>query len=95
MSDLELSALLDELEGLLQAGPVEGDVLASWQARLDATLATVERGSDWPQILARSRALALHLDQAANQLSQARENIRKELNFKELGSRALKGYKPS
>lgn len=95
MSDQALSALLDELEQLLGAGEPEGPAIADWHERFRATMATAERGADWPEIVTRCHRLALQLDQAADHLSAAREGIRRELDLQGQGARALKGYRPS
>lgn len=96
MSHVDLLALLDDLERLLQEGEVDGEAITSWQRSFNAVLAVTDRNGDtWPQVVARSKALAQHLDAAAARLSERRDQIRKELALQDQGARALKGYKPS
>lgn len=94
MSDLDLVALLDELEGLMARGEVEGDDLAEWRARFDAALPQADRGEAWPSIVGRCRALASRLEAEADRLGLERDRMRKELDLQAHGARALKGYKP-
>ncbi|HJV22381.1 MAG TPA: hypothetical protein VJ570_06780 [Holophagaceae bacterium] len=94
MSDLDLVATLEELEGQLAEGAVEGEWLAAWRVRFDAALAGADRGPDWSAIVARCQALAARLDAEAGRLTVERDRLRKEMDLQAHGTRALKGYKP-
>ncbi len=94
MSDLDLVLLVEDLEQRLEAGEVEGEELAAWRSRFDEALTTVERGPEWPAIVARCKALALRLDAEADRLSIERDRLRSEMDLQAHGARALKGYKP-
>lgn len=95
MSDQALAALLDELERLLQQEAPEPEALEGWRRSFDAALPSAERGPGWEGIVARCRALAGRLDAGANQLAKQAEDLRRELERQDQGTRALKGYRPS
>lgn len=95
MSDLDLVTLLDAMDQLLRESLPEPEAILAWRERFDAALLTAERGPGWAGIVARAHALAQKLDLTAKDLSEQRDQLRKELNLQAQGARALKGYKPS
>jgi hypothetical protein len=94
MSDLDVIRALDAMERLLQEQDLPLEVLPEWQKTYAAAMASADRGPGWDVIMDRAHALGKRLDQAADTLSVKRDEIKRELDLKALGSRALKGYKP-
>lgn len=94
MSDRDVEAALDAMEHLLQGTDLDAANFLAWQQRFDESLATAERGPDWPGLVTRAHDLSQRLDAAIHRLSLQKAELGKQLNLNARGSRALKGYKP-
>ncbi|MBI3131996.1 MAG: hypothetical protein HYZ13_11775 [Acidobacteria bacterium] len=93
MSDLSVAEALEALERELAAGLVpDAQHLAEWRARFDAAASSADRGPGWPSLVERAHALAAQVDRLTLELSQRRDEIRRELEHQATGNRALKGY---
>jgi hypothetical protein len=95
MSNRDVVEALDEIERILQEEDLTANTLASWRERFDGAMASAERGPGWVEIADRAHRLGKQADQLISRLSKERDAMKKELGMQAVGSRALKGYKPS
>lgn len=97
MSDRAVASSLDDLERLL--GQVLDDpdpgAVAAWHDQFRKALEGAEKGPQWPAIAARAHELGGRLQERVSQLKALRGAVREELLAREVGGRALKGYKPT
>lgn len=94
MSDGKVRAAIEEVEAWM-ADPSwepDPDELARWTAEFQAALVQAEKGQGWPELAARAHAMGQELDARVARLAQVQQAIKAELDAKEMGSRALKGY---
>ncbi len=94
MSDADVLRVIEEMDVLLQSelpdlGP---QVLEDWQLRLEAALATAERGTAWPRIVEHAHATAQRVFGAVGELGRLKDEVKRELDQQVVGSRALKAY---
>ncbi len=95
MTDLEVLAILDELERLLEAPvePLEAQAIAQWHDAFMGALASAQRGPRWPEIRQRAKALETRLHVRVASVREAQRAVQRELEQGALGQRALAGYR--
>ena len=95
MTDLEVLAVLDQLERLLEAPvePLEAQAIAQWREAFMGALAAAQRGPRWPEIRLRAKALEARLHERVASVREAQRAIQHELEQGALGQRALAGYR--
>ena len=71
----------------------DADALARWHAGFQSALAGAEKGPDWPDLMARAKAVGLQLETRTEKFIRMRDELRAELDAFERGNRALKGYR--
>jgi len=95
MTDLEVLAVLDELERLLEAPvePLETQAIAQWHDAFMGALAHAQRGPRWPEVRQRAKVLEARLNQRVARVREAQRAVKRELEQGALGQRALAGYR--
>jgi hypothetical protein len=94
MSEGRARAAIEQMEAWL-ADPgwkPDPEALARWTAEFQGALAQKEKGTDWPELVARAHAAGLLLEARMAVVVAAQDQVRVELETQERGNRALKGY---
>ena len=97
MSLERLRASIAQMEAWVADPSWEPDpeALARWDAEFQTALAQTKKGEDWPDLMARAHAVGHRLQARTVRFAQVRDELRAELDAKERGNRALKGYRAS
>lgn len=94
MSDRDVLAALDDLERLL-AVPMEHaepGAIGEWHERFRTAVAGAERGPGWPEVLVRAKLLGRLLKRREAMVVAARDSLKRNLEQKGQGRRALTAY---
>ncbi len=94
MSDTSVRAAIEQMEAwLADANWIPNvEVLAQWDAEFQASLARAEKGPGWVDLVARAMAAGRQVEDRTVLFVELRDQLRKEIEAHERGSRALKGY---
>lgn len=97
MSDQGVRKAILQMEEWLGKEPFPADskMLEAWNERFVEEARRAERGTDWTELVQRSHAIAVLLQERVRSLEATRDMLRSELGTQALGQRALKAYKPS
>ena len=95
MSHERLRASIEQMEAWVADPSWEPDpeALARWDADFQTALVHAEKGSDWPDLMARAHAAGHRLQARTVRFAQVRDELRAQLDAQERGNRALKGYR--
>jgi DNA-binding FadR family transcriptional regulator len=94
MSDARVRAAIEQMEAWLANlnwVPDPG-ALSQWDVEFHASLAQAEKAPGWTELMARAHAAGQQLKDRTVVFAEMRDQLRKELEAHERGSRALKGY---
>jgi hypothetical protein len=94
MSDERVRAAIEQMEAWVADAEWEPDAeaLAQWDAAYKSALAQAEKASGWQGLMDRARAAGHQLEARRAVLAEVLDHLRKELETRERGNRALKGY---
>lgn len=94
MSDQKVRAAIEQMEAWMGDPNWEPDpgLLETWNKEYQAAVAQAEKGTGWPELAERARALGKRLEPRLAQMVRLRDEIRAELEAQERGNRALIGY---
>ena len=97
MSDRDVNLAFDALEDLLSRNLEDPDSQAvdAWHASFKRTLASAERGPQWPALQARGQLMAAKLNQQVAFMKALQADLRRQMNLQTSGRRALSAYAPS
>jgi len=94
MRDGRVLSAVEEMEAWL-ADPSwdpDPDALARWNASFQAARAQAEKGPGWAALMDRAHVAGRMLEARIADMVEAQQQVRSELESRELGHRALRGY---
>lgn len=94
MTDAAVEAAIGTMEAWLAdpAWAPDPEQLDRWQADFQAALALAEKAAGWPDLVRRAHGASARLEARITVLTEARDQMRSELEAQDRGQRALKGY---
>ncbi len=94
MTDAAVEAAIGIMEAWLAdpAWAPDPEQLDRWQADFQAALALAEKAAGWPDLVRRAHGASARLEARIAVLTEARDQMRSELEAQDRGQRALKGY---
>lgn len=95
MNEWRVRAAIEQMEAWL-ADPnwqPEHEALADWNAEFQEALGQADKGPGWAGLIGRAHAAGRLLEARSMMMAEAQEQVRGELEARERGTRALKGYR--
>jgi len=97
MNDAGVRAAIEQMEAWLSDADwkPDPDALAQWDIEFQAALSQAEKAPGWSELMDRAHSAGHQLEARRRALADALDQVRRELEARERGTRALKGYQGS